>query len=97
MSSGSLLMALCSAWLSIQELSQFFGIPNLDRSYVLQKRGWRDQEGHPTKAALKEGSQSVNTTSEQMAEDLPRELIEDVNYLLAERGVTFRVPCKLTT
>ncbi len=41
--------------------------------------------------ALEEGSPSVNATAEQMAEDLPKELIKEVNDQLAKRGCEFRV------
>ncbi len=41
--------------------------------------------------ALEEGSPSINTTAEQMAEELPKELIQEVNAQLAERGCHFRV------
>lgn len=42
--------------------------------------------------ALEEGSPSINATPEQMAEDLPKELVDDVNVQLAQRGCRFRVP-----
>ncbi len=46
--------------------------------------------------ALEEGSPSINTTAEEMATDLPCNLIQEVNDQLAQRGVTsFRVPAKL--
>ncbi len=41
--------------------------------------------------ALEEGSPSINTTAEQMAEELPRELVVDVNNQLAARGCSFRI------
>ncbi len=41
--------------------------------------------------ALEEGSPSINTTAAQMAEDLPIELIDEVNIKLASRGCIFRV------
>ncbi len=41
--------------------------------------------------ALVVGSPSVAATPEQMAEDLPKELIKDVNDQLALRGCSFRV------
>jgi len=46
--------------------------------------------------ALEEGSASINATAEEMAEDLPCNLIREVNDQLALRGVTsFRVNEKL--
>ncbi len=41
--------------------------------------------------ALYEGSPSINATAEQMAKDLPVELISAVNAQLAIRGCKFRV------
>ncbi len=41
--------------------------------------------------ALEEGSPSINTTPDEMAEDLPCELVGDVNAQLALRGCQFRV------
>ena len=41
--------------------------------------------------ALQEGSPSINATPEQMAEELPSELIGEVNDQLAQRGCCFRV------
>ncbi len=41
--------------------------------------------------ALEEGSPSINATAEQMSEDLPEELVGDVNNQLAQRGCHFRV------
>ena len=46
--------------------------------------------------ALEEGSPSINATAEEMAQDLPCNLIKEVNHQLALRGVTsFRVNKKL--
>ena len=42
--------------------------------------------------AMAEGSPSINATVEQMAEDIPGDLVEDVNHQLAARGCRFRVP-----
>ncbi len=41
--------------------------------------------------ALEAAGSSVNTTSEQMTEDLPNELIKGINHELQQRGVSFRV------
>ncbi len=41
--------------------------------------------------ALVEGSPSINTTAEQMAEELPMDLINEVNQELSQRGSLFRV------
>ena len=41
--------------------------------------------------ALVVGSPSVDATPQQMAEDLPHELINEVNAQLALRGCSFRV------
>ena len=46
--------------------------------------------------ALQEGSPSIDTTAEQMAEEIPSELIEEVNDQLARKDVAFRVSAKLT-
>ncbi len=42
--------------------------------------------------ALEEGSPSIDATPAQMAEDLPEELVDEVNVQLAKRGCDFRVP-----
>ena len=42
--------------------------------------------------AMAEGSPSIAATVEQMAEDIPGDLVEDVNHQLAARGCRFRVP-----
>jgi hypothetical protein len=44
--------------------------------------------------ALVEGSPSINATAEQMSEDLPEELVFDVNNQLAQRGCRFQVTQK---
>ncbi len=41
--------------------------------------------------ALEEGSPSINATADQMAEELPLELVKAVNDQLAIRGSDFRV------
>lgn len=41
--------------------------------------------------ALKQGSPSISTSAEQMAEDLPQELVEPVNRQLQEKGWDFQV------
>ena len=41
--------------------------------------------------AMDIGSPSITTTAKQMAEELPKELIEEVNIQLELRGSTFRV------
>ncbi len=41
--------------------------------------------------ALAAGSPSVNVTPEQMAEDVPEELVGEVNDQLAQRGCDFRL------
>ena len=46
--------------------------------------------------ALEEGAPSINTTADEMARDIPQELIRSVNHQLAERGHTnFQVSEKL--
>jgi hypothetical protein len=42
--------------------------------------------------AMTEGSPSIAATVEQMAEEIPGELVDDVNHQLASRGCSFRVP-----
>ncbi len=41
--------------------------------------------------AINEGSPSINTTTDQMAEELPNDLVEDVNAQLKLRGSNFKV------
>lgn len=45
--------------------------------------------------ALSEGSSSITTTPEQMAEDLPAELVQDVNHQLSRRGCRFQAATKV--
>jgi len=40
--------------------------------------------------AMEQGCPSINATAAQMAEELPNELIGDVNHELAQRGCPFR-------
>ena len=44
--------------------------------------------------ALSEGSASITTTPEQMAEELPAELVADVNAQLSSRGCRFQATSK---
>jgi hypothetical protein len=41
--------------------------------------------------AMQSGSPSIASTADQMAEDMPSELVDGVNQQLAERGCSFRV------
>lgn len=41
--------------------------------------------------AMEEGSASISMSTEQMAEDLPIDLIDDVNHQLSHRGCRFQV------
>ena len=41
--------------------------------------------------AMEEGSASISTSTDQMAEDLPIDLIEEVNLQLNHRGCRFQV------
>ena len=41
--------------------------------------------------AMEEGSASISMSTEQMAEDLPIDLIDDVNLQLSHRGCRFQV------
>ena len=41
--------------------------------------------------ALDEGSPSIDATAEQMAKDLPRDLVNEVNDQLSKRGCGFQV------
>ena len=41
--------------------------------------------------AMEEGSASLSTSTDQMAEDLPLDLIEDVNHQLSHRGCRYQV------
>ena len=43
--------------------------------------------------ALQFGSPSLSATADQMAEDMPRELVDDVNQQLKVRGCSYRVSC----
>jgi hypothetical protein len=47
--------------------------------------------------ALSEGSSSITTTPEQMAEDLPAELVHDVNHQLSRRGCRFQAATKASS
>ena len=42
--------------------------------------------------ALQLGSPSISATADQMAEEMPNELMEDVNHQLKVRGCSYRVP-----
>ena len=42
--------------------------------------------------ALQLGSPSISATADQMAEEMPNELVEDVNHQLKVRGCSYRVP-----
>ena len=42
--------------------------------------------------ALQLGSPSISATADQMAEEMPSELVEDVNRQLKVRGCSYRVP-----
>jgi hypothetical protein len=42
--------------------------------------------------AMKQGSAAISTSAEQMAEDLPGELVEPVNQQLRVNGWDFQVP-----
>ena len=44
--------------------------------------------------ALSEGSSAITTTPQQMAEDLPAELVDDVNHQLSRRGCLFQASTK---
>ena len=41
--------------------------------------------------AMEEGSASISMSTEQMAEDLPMDLIEEVNHQLSHKGCGFQV------
>ena len=41
--------------------------------------------------AMEEGSASISTSTDQMAEELPMDLIEEVNHQLSHRGCRFQV------
>ena len=41
--------------------------------------------------AMQSGSPSITSTADQMAEEMPNELVDAVNQQLAERGCSFRV------
>ena len=65
---------------------------------VLEKRGYRpvtrsehiDQWANLLEA-MTAGSPSITTTADQMAEDLPQHLVEDVNRQLSRRGCRYQV------
>ena len=70
-------------------------------STVLQKQGYKriTRAQHVKQwvallEALSEGSASITTTPEQMAEELPTDLIHDVNHQLHSRGCRFQAPIK---
>ena len=65
---------------------------------VLEKRGYRPvtRSEHIGQwadllEAMTAGSPSIATTADQMAEDLPPDLVEDVNRQLSRRGCRFQV------
>ncbi len=41
--------------------------------------------------AMEQGSDSISTSADQMAEELPTDLVEDVNHQLMNRGCRFQV------
>ena len=41
--------------------------------------------------AMQSGSPSITSTADQMAEEMPNELVDAVNQQLSERGCAFRV------
>jgi hypothetical protein len=46
-------------------------------------------------SALQQGSPSVNVSAEEMADDIPHELVKPVNRELRQRGSSFRINPKL--
>jgi hypothetical protein len=61
------------------------------RGYSPMSRSLQVQQWTQFLEAMEEGSPSIDATVEQMAEDIPGELAEDVNHQLAARGCRFRV------
>jgi len=65
--------------------------------HLLEARGYkpmsRDEQINQWVAlleAMSEGSPSIDSSAEQMAEDLPVELLDDVNAQLSRRGCRFQ-------
>jgi hypothetical protein len=71
---------------------------------VLQEQGLRPMGEHQLVgqwadllAALVQGSPSISTTAEEMASDLPQELVLPVNLELQQRGCSFQVGASTPT
>jgi hypothetical protein len=71
---------------------------------VLQEQGLRPMGEHQLVgqwadllAALVQGSPSISTTAEEMASDLPQELVLPVNLELQQRGCSFQVGARTPT
>ena len=62
------------------------------KGYEPMSRNLQVQQWTQFLEAMEVGSPSVNATVEQMAAEMPGELVEDVNQQLAVRGCRFRVP-----
>ena len=62
------------------------------RGYEPMSHGLQVQQWTQFLEAMTEGSPSIAATVEQMAEEIPGELVDDVNPQLASRGCSFRVP-----
>ena len=60
--------------------------------YKPMSRNQQIQQWTQLLEALQEGSPSINATAEQMAQDMPNDLVDDVNHQLASRGCSFRIP-----
>ena len=61
------------------------------KGYEQMSRSHQIEQWTQLLEALQQGSPSISATADQMAEDMPTELVEDVNQQLQVRGCPFRV------
>ena len=61
------------------------------KGYAPMSRNVQIEQWTQLLEALQLGSPSISATPDQMAEEMPTELVEDVNQQLAVRGCSYRV------
>ena len=62
------------------------------KGYTPMSRSVQVEQWTQLLEALQLGSPSISATADQMAEEMPTELVEDVNHQLKVRGCSYRVP-----
>ena len=62
------------------------------KGYTPMSRSVQVEQWTQLLEALQLGSPSISATADQMAEEMPNELVEDVNHQLKVRGCSYRVP-----